>query len=384
MKKIIATFRLLQNEVIDIVSDVTEEHYKKQFHPDLSPIGWHLGHCVFTESYWIKERLLKKKVTYDTLKSLYIPELSIKKNRGGPLPKKSKMLSWAKDLQIENYTLLDLATIELASHKLLKNNFLIHFLIQHYAQHIEIIKMVLTAIQIKRNHIDFNSSKISEPNQRQKKIITVESSNYIIGLEENNLPYDNEKPPHSIRLDSFKISSLPVSNGEYLSFMNSAAYSKKEIWSDAGWEWFSNDKQAHPYHWHKHKNGYWYGVGHQGPYTLDIQQAVYGLNYFEAEAIATWAGGRLPHEYEWEVAAKNHQLEQRGAVWEWCSNEFHPYDGFFSYPYTNYSEPYFDGKHYVLKGGSKHTKTHIKRASFRNYYHADKRHIFAGCRLAYD
>ena len=231
MKKMIATFRLLQNEVIDIVSDVTEEHYKKQFHPDLSPIGWHLGHCVFTESYWIKERLLKKKVTYDTLKSLYIPELSIKKNRGGPLPKKSKMLSWAKDLQIENYTLLDLATIELASHKLLKNNFLIHFLIQHYAQHIEIIKMVLTAIQIKRNHIDFNSSKISEPNQRQKKIITVESSNYIIGLEENNLPYDNEKPPHSIRLDSFKISSLPVSNGEYLSFMNSAAYSKKEIWS---------------------------------------------------------------------------------------------------------------------------------------------------------
>ena len=60
MKKLIATFRLLQNEVIDIVSSVTEEHYKKQFHPDLSPIGWHLGHCIFTESYWIKNQLLEK------------------------------------------------------------------------------------------------------------------------------------------------------------------------------------------------------------------------------------------------------------------------------------------------------------------------------------
>ncbi len=384
MSTLIATFRLLQNEAVDIVSAVAEEDYPKQFHPDLSPIGWHLGHCVFTESYWIKEKLLEKKVVDDSLRSLYVPELSTKQSRGMALPEKDKMIAWAKDTQAENCSLLELITTQLTSHELLTNDYLIHFLIQHYSQHIETMLMVLTAIQIQSNHTEFTPPVILESNQRQKEFITVDSSSYIIGLEENNLPYDNEHPSHSVALDSFKIARLPVSNGEYLSFMNSPAYAKKEVWSDSGWEWFSHNKQAYPYHWQKHKNGIWYGIDHQGPYSLDKRQAVYGLNHFEAEAYARWAGGRLPHEYEWEAAAKNYQLEQTGLVWEWCGNEFHPYDDFSPYPYTTYSAPYFDGQHYVLKGGSRYTKEHIKRVSFRNYYEADKRHIFAGCRLIYD
>ncbi|MFT5395407.1 MAG: iron(II)-dependent oxidoreductase [Gammaproteobacteria bacterium] len=384
MNKLIATFRLLQNEAIDIVSAVAEEHYHKQFHPDLSPIGWHLGHCVFTESYWIKEQLLEKNIVDDSLRSLYVPELCAKQSRGTALPEKNKMLAWAKNTQTENCTLLELATTQLTSHELLTNDYLIHFLIQHYSQHIETMMMVLTATQIQHNHTEFTPSKILESNQQQKEFITVESNTFTIGLEENNLPYDNEHPIHSVELDSFKMASLPVSNGEYLSFMNSAAYLTKEVWSDAGWEWFSNSKQAHPYHWQKNKNRIWYGIDHQGPFSLEEQEAVYGLSQFEAEAYARWAGGRLPHEYEWEATAKNYQLEQTGLVWEWCTNALHPYDGFTPYPYAGYSAPYFDGQHYVLKSGCRYTKEHIKRASFRNYYHPDKRHIFAGCRLVYD
>ena len=384
MSKLIATFRLLQNESINIVSALTEEHYHKQFHPDLSPIGWHLGHCVFTESYWIKEQLLGEIIVDDSLRSLYVPELSPKQTRGIALPEKNKMLAWAADTQAENCSLLELATTQLTSHKLLTNDYLIHFLIEHYSQHIETIMMVLTALQIQSAHAEFTPSKLLESKQQQKEFITVESSTYTIGIEENNLPYDNEHPAHSVELDSFKIKTLPVSNGEYLSFMNSAAYAKKEVWSDAGWEWFSNNKPVHPYHWQKHKNGNWHGINHQGSFSLEEREAVYGLSQFEAEAYARWAGGRLPHEYEWEAAAKNYQLEQTGLVWEWCGNYFHPYDNFSPYPYAGYSAPYFDDQHFVLKSGCRYTKVHIKRASFRNYYHADKRYIFAGCRLVYD
>ncbi|GJM05062.1 MAG: hypothetical protein DHS20C09_10530 [marine bacterium B5-7] len=384
MKELIASFRLLQNEALDIVSAIPEAHYHKQFHPDLSPIGWHLGHCIFTESYWIKEQLLEKKILGDSLKSLYVPELSVKQSRAAALPDKKNMLAWAKETQVENYSFLELATAQLSSHELLKNNYLIHFLIQHYSQHIETMMMVLTTIQLQHGHTAFTPSTVLESSQQQKDFITIGSNAYNIGNIENNVPYDNEHPVHDIELDSCNIARCPVSNGEYLSFMNSGAYSTKEVWTDTGWEWNINNKLAHPYHWRKNNSGIWYGIDHQGPFSLKEQEAVYGLNQFEAEAYVKWAGGRLPHEYEWEAAAKYHQLQQTGFVWEWCNNNFHPYEGFSPYPYTTYSVPYFDGQHYVLKGGSRYTKAHIKRASFRNYYHADKRHIFAGCRLVYD
>ena len=32
-----------------LVEDSDEAGYRNQYHPDLSPLGWHLGHCVYNE-----------------------------------------------------------------------------------------------------------------------------------------------------------------------------------------------------------------------------------------------------------------------------------------------------------------------------------------------
>ncbi len=76
-------------------------------------------------------------------------------------------------------------------------------------------------------------------------------------------------------------------------------------------------------------------------------------------------------------------MEETGRVWEWCSNTFHPYEGFRSFPYERYSTLWFDGWHYTLRGGSRYSRPEVKRPSFRNFYAPDKRHIFAGFRLAF-
>jgi formylglycine-generating enzyme required for sulfatase activity len=68
--------------------------------------------------------------------------------------------------------------------------------------------------------------------------------------------------------------------------------------------------------------------------------------------------------------------------WEWCRSQFAPYEGYVVFPYAGYSSTWFDGRHLVLKGGSRYTRPVIKRPSFRNFYNPDKRHIFAGIRLA--
>lgn len=386
MRNLVEELQSLQNETIIIVSSVAEKDYHQQFHPDLSPMGWHLGHCIYTESYWIKEQLLGKQTCNESLKSLYIPELSIKQSRGPALPDKCEMLEWASVTQSENRALLDSVSIKLTSHQLLKNNFLFHFLIQHYSQHIETMNMVLTEIQIQNADTKFTPSKISSilgANKSKKESVTIEAGFYNVGSDNKDSPYDNEHVAHTIELDSFDIATSPVSNSEYLKFMDSDGYSTKDYWSNAGWEWCNNNKKSHPHHWRLQNNSSWYGINHKGPYLLEEQQPVHGLSYYEAEAYAKWTDARLPHEYEWEVACKKNLLQQTSLVWEWCNNTFHPYAGFSPYPYEGYSVPYFDDNHNVLKGGSSITKKHIKRPSFRNYYTADKRHIFAGMRLVY-
>ena len=383
MRKLIDELKSLQDETFNIVSSVAEKDYQQQFHPDLSPIGWHLGHCIYTESYWIKEQLLGKQYDDASQKSLYVPELSVKQSRGATLPDKGEQLEWAYITQSENRSILESITTEKPSHHLLKNDYLFHFLIQHYSQHIETMLMVLTEMQIQNTDTDFSPCKILKARQANKEFVSIEAGIYNIGSENKNSPYDNEYPPHTIERDSFKIATSPVNNGEYLKFINAGGYSIKGFWSVAGWQWCIVTQNTHPHHWRRQNDNLWFGVNHKGSYLLEEQQAVHGLNYYEAEAYAKWIGGRLPHEYEWEIAFKNNCIQQTALVWEWCSNTFHPYAGFSAYPYEGYSMPYFDENHYVLKGGSSFTKEVIKRPSFRNYYTADKRHIFAGIRLVY-
>ena len=144
------------------------------------------------------------------------------------------------------------------------------------------------------------------------------------------------------------------------------------------------NKLTCPEHWATNKHSEWYGINDQGPFDLIAKDPVYGINFYEASAFANWAQARLPHEHEWETSVRLSRLPNTGQVWEWCSNTFYPYENFKPFPYDEYSQPWFDDQHYVLRGASRFTRPEIRRASFRNFYHADKRHVFAGIRLVFD
>ena len=195
--------------------------------------------------------------------------------------------------------------------------------------------------------------------------------------------YDNELPAQQVTLGPYRIAARPVTNSHYLAFMQAGGYQQQTLWSEAGWQWQSQTQCTCPQHWRRDADQQWYGVGVRGGYDLDGNDVLYGLSYYEASAYANWAGGRLPHEHQWEVACRLQHLEQTGRAWEWCQNPLFPYEGFKAFPYEDYSSPSFDGQHFALRGGSLHTRPAIKRPSFRNFHAADKRHVFAGLRLVY-
>lgn len=45
----------VQGLLCALVEELDEDSYRRQFHPDLSALGWHLGHCTYVECYWLHE-----------------------------------------------------------------------------------------------------------------------------------------------------------------------------------------------------------------------------------------------------------------------------------------------------------------------------------------
>jgi iron(II)-dependent oxidoreductase len=374
--------RLAQELVTALVESLDDDSQRLQYHSELSPLGWHLGHCTYTECYWLQQVVLGDSSYTAPVRALYTPSLTAKPERGKLLPRLDVLLQWVLGMQAMNQQLLNAAPATLTEHPLMQDDYLLHFLIQHYSQHYETMLSALTQRALLQ---DTQTFRVTTPFTTVRPItdnIDMQPGHYKVGGK-TPTACDNELPAQKVILGPYSIARKPVSNSEYLAFMEDDGYSTQSFWSDAGWQWQSQYTASCPDHWRQDETGHWYGTGVRGAYELDGTDMVHGISHHEASACANWTGGRLPHEHQWEVACRLHFLEQTGRAWEWCQNLFYPYEGFQTFPYDGYSPPSFDNGHYTLRGGCFHTRPAIKRPSFRNFHEPFKRHIFAGLRLVY-
>jgi ergothioneine biosynthesis protein EgtB len=226
-----------------------------------------------------------------------------------------------------------------------------------------------------------------------------------IGADGNTFAYDNERPRHQVFLQPFKLASRPVTNAEYLDFINDGGYTRPELWLSEGWKAIKECRFNAPLYWEQRENEWWH-MTLSGMQLLNPDAPVCHVNYFEADAYANWAGKRLPTEAEWESVAANLPIEGNlrnlgflqpqpgqttgmqqlfGDVWEWTQSAYNPYPGFQS-PTGALGE--YNGKfmcgQYVLRGGSCVTPADHIRASYRNFFYPGDQWQFSGIRLAED
>jgi ergothioneine biosynthesis protein EgtB len=220
-----------------------------------------------------------------------------------------------------------------------------------------------------------------------------------IGAAEAGFAFDCERPWHRVFLSRHELASRRVTNNEWREFIADDGYGTPTLWLSEGWDWVQREGIAAPLYWRQ--DGTEFTLA--GRREIDWASPVAHISYFEADAFARWAGGRLPTEAEWEDFAASAdpmlgtQLDKPGAVvprphggvfgdvWEWTQSAFASYPGFASAAGAvgEYNGKFMCGQ-FVLKGASCATPRGHSRASYRNFFPPNARWQFSGVRLARD
>jgi iron(II)-dependent oxidoreductase len=304
---------------------------------------------------------------------------------------------------------------------------LLNVAVEHRLMHAETLAYMLHQLPLNRKVRQADPLDLLSPAVAHRSV-DIPAGSVTLGLRRGSgvFGWDNEYQAHRVSVPAFSIDQYQVTNQQFLEFLNAGGYETRAFWrsgdNDEDWDWKSEQEIVHPAFWKRDGNE-WQVRTMFDEVPLPLNWPVY-VSHAEAKAYARWAGKSLPTEAEWQRAAYGTSYgdereypwgaeapaEQFGNFdfarwspapvdafpqgqsafgvhgmlgngWEWTSTEFAPFPGFEPFPfYRGYSADFFDGKHFVLKGGSARTAACTLRRTFRNWFQSHYQFAYTGFR----
>jgi gamma-glutamyl hercynylcysteine S-oxide synthase len=428
--ELIEALRETRRHTLELIDDLTDEQLMGPRLGIVNPLRWEIGHVAWFQEFWIlrhlgglQPMLSQGDCLYDSARIAHDTRWDL------PLPSRVETLAYMRNVLDRACDLDDKRRREPIDGY--DEMYFLQLVLFHEQMHAE-------AISYTRQTLCYPPPRfsISEGVDFHGEAAPVSSDAYIPGgmlalgaSPGASFQFDNERRAHEIEVAPFSISKTAVTNGEFTGFVEDSGYTRRELWSDDGWQWARNTGAEHPVYWQRESRGQWLRRNFDEWVPLEDRVAVIHVNWFEADAYCRWAKRRLPTEAEWEMAAScepsvdgrsisNHKrrypwgddppapgranLDWRamgcievdclpegdsafgcrqmiGNVWEWTATTFEAYPGFGLGPYKEYSEPWF-GNHKVLRGGCWATRSRMIRSAYRNFNTPDRRDVWAGFR----
>ena len=406
-----------------LVSTLSLADLERVHTPLLSPLVWDLGHIAAFEDLWLCQQAAGLPALRADLAGIYDATLTPRAKRGdlSYLPN-DEARAFMVEVRRRAFEVLDAADVSPDADPLTAECFVWEMIVRHEQQHNETMLQALRMAQ----------PGVFTPHPRPlpappftgtgPDMVRVGAGEFLMGAGDSAFAYDNERPRHEVYLDAFEIDRLPVTNGDFLAFVEAGGYQRREWWSEEGWAWREADGVERPLFWTAGGEEQWFDRVR----PLDRMLPVMHVSWYEADAYARSLGKRLPTEAEWEKAAGwdeaagelreypwgdepagdgQANLDQtafgparagaypRGAsaygalgmvgdAWEWTASDFEAYPGFRAFPYREYSEIFFGEPYKVLRGGSWATRPRVAGTTFRNWDYPQRRQIFCGFRCA--
>ena len=419
-------FKETRNRTLELVKNLEKDDFVVQTASYMSPPKWHIGHVS-----WIYEAIMSKldkhyefhSKEFSEYLNSYYQQFGVphdKSLRGiTSRPTVDEIFQYFNTINQKVEKFLESREVSEEEKKLIITGF------HHECQHQELLVYDLQHL-LAEQYLPVRKNKIKEQQEKQKNFAEIKGGVYTMGYNGASYCYDIELPEHKTYFENFKIGIFPVTNQEYLEFMNDGGYETYKHWLADGWEKVKSNKWNSPMYWEK-INDEWYVRDFLGIRKINPNEPVCHVSYYEADAYCKWAGKRLPTEAEWEKAAcwneekqektlfpwgNEHPTDEKcnllesyhwgcteigtypngssssgcqqmiGDVWEWTSSEFIGYPGFKS-GFDEYNDKWFTNQK-VLRGGSFGTPEMSIRGSYRNFFRLDERWLFSGFRCVED
>ncbi|HEY6805234.1 MAG TPA: ergothioneine biosynthesis protein EgtB [Pyrinomonadaceae bacterium] len=427
-KALIDLYKDVRQRTMEIVAPLEIEDYVIQTAEFMSPPRWHIGHT----SWFFETVLQAHQPGYQVYSEDFLFYFNsyyegfgarIERPKRGTKSRPTVKATVAYRHHIDEQML---SFLEVNDDPTIAS--LVRLGLEHEMQHQELL--VYDIKHLLCDQFEVTLKPTPQPVARVEGMAEIEGGLISLGYSPNAeqaFAFDNEKPEHQILVNDFALDRAPVSNGDYLAFIQEGGYKNFRWWFSEGWEALNREHWNAPLYWEIH-DGQWLirDFGGLRPVEERLNEPVCHVSFFEASAYAKWTGKRLPTEGEWEKAAcYNSKAEKQlfpwgntaptiehanffenglwsvapigsypagvneyrchqliGDVWEWTTSDYVPYPGFKS-EFDEYNDKWFVNQK-VLRGGSFATpQVHI-RSTYRNFFHTHERWMTSGFRCAKD
>lgn len=411
-----------RQRTLGLVEDLTDEQLLGPRLAIVNPLLWEIGHLAWFQEKWVLRHAGGRPPIRSDGDSLFDSSAVPHDTRWDlPLPTRAHTLRYMNQVQQQILDKLHGAP------PTADEVYFILLSIFHEDMHTEAFTYTRQTLAYPPPtfHSDRDESAASSSPGPWPGDVIIPGGTYLLGAgPEEPFVFDNEKWAHPVELEAFAIARAPVTQSEFMAFVEEDGYRRREWWSEEGWSWREATNACHPVYWQAQAAGQWLRRDFDRWVQLEPHRPVIQISWHEADAYCRWAARRLPTEAEWEAAASGGPTRvaaktrfpwgddpptaQRanldgfalgcrdvaelaagdsgagcrqllGNVWEWTQSSFEPYPGFVADPYKEYSQPWF-GTHKVLRGGCWATRARLLRNTWRNFYRAHRSDVWAGFR----